>query len=191
MAVTLAVFPFVPTHPYRRTRVDPTSVASFSGSPLTSRATLLGRDLFRFSWVGRYSSANLATLEAFWVARRGPAGLCYFKDPVGNPRTAIALGTAIAAQVLFSLPASGTYLGDFPIDDANAILYADGSPVTIASIDTDGRTVTASSAPGVGKVMTFTYGAYRKARFVSEELEVSTPAVGTYEVPVDLVEEVG
>lgn len=188
MPTTLSVFPFVPTHPYTRKRIDPTAIASFSGSPLTSRASFLDRDLFAFAWSGRFTLANLETLEAFWVARRGPVGLFYFKDPIGNPRTSASLGTAIAAQTVFPLP-TGAYRGEFPIDNGTAILYADGSPVTIASVDTDGRSVTASSAPGVGKVMTLTYQHYRKVRFATEELDIQTPAVGTYDVPIALLEE--
>lgn len=188
MPTTLSVFPFVPTHPYSRKRIDPTAIASFSGSPLTSRASFLDRDLFAFAWSGRFTLANLETLEAFWVARRGPVGLFYFKDPIGNPRTSASLGTAIAAQTVFPLP-TGAYRGEFPIDNGTAILYADASPVAIASVDTDGRSVTASSAPGVGKVMTLTYQHYRKVRFATEELDIQTPAVGTYDVPIALLEE--
>lgn len=190
MPATLSVFPFVPAHPYQRRLIDPTAIATFSGSPLTARATLLSRAYHAFAWQARLSAANLATLEAFWIARRGPAGLLYYKDPVAYIRTAVSLGTSIAAQTVFALPV-GAYLGDFPISNASAILYSDGSPITIASIDTDGRTITASSAPGAGHAMTATYHYYRKVRFVSESFEASTPAVGTYEVPVDLVEEVG
>lgn len=195
MAVTLAIFPSTPLVPYTPTLRDPAVVVEFAGSPLSARASTLERAYRRFAFRVRLrGDTERATFVDFWIARRGPVGVFYFRDRVEYARVSVALGTAIAAQVNFPIPSGDPYGGDYPIDDANAILYADtgGGPVAVSkTVDTDGRKFVAAVAPGAGAVMTASYWYYRRVRFESDELPVPHPIVGAHEAEVVLVEEPG
>lgn len=188
MPATLAVLDFVPVLPYVPRWRDPAVVAEFEGSPLTARASTLERAFRVFPVHRRMTAAAFATFVAFWEARRGVVSLFYWKDPLGYTRVAVPLGVSAGGQVDFPIPDGSPYGGDFPIADANAILKSDGTPIA-KTTDTDGRKFTASAAPGAGHTMTADYWYYRRVRFGSDELGLNHPAVGTYEVAVDLLEE--
>jgi len=193
MPTTLAIFPSTPLVPYTPTLRDPAIVAEFSGSPLSARASTLERAYRRFAFRVRLrGTTERAAFADFWVARRGPVGLFYFLDRVEYARVSVALGVAVAAQVDFLVPTGATTGGDFPVADANAILYADtgGGPAVVAkTVDTDGRKFVASAAPGAGAIMTASYWYYRRVRFEGDEQPIPHPIVGSHEADVALVEE--
>lgn len=188
MAVTLQILTFVPVLPYAPRLRDPATIAEFDGSPLTARAAALERAYRVYNVRRRMNAAAWATFLAFWEARRGAVSLFYWKDPLEYARTAVALGTGDGVQTDWPIPVGSPYGGDFPIDDANAILKVNGTPVS-KTTDTDGRSFTAAVAPGAGTTVTADYWYYRRVRFGSDELGLSHPAVGTYEVAVELVED--
>lgn len=189
MAVTLQVLSFVPVLPYSPRLVDPTTIAEFAGTPRTARASELERAYRVYPVRRRMNAAAYATLVAFFEARRGPVELFYWKEPLLYARTTIALGTGDGAQTVWPIPSGSPYGGDFPIDDANAIVYVDGVAVS-KTTDTDGRAFTLASAAGTsGKAITASYHYYRRVRFGDQALVLSHAAVGTYEVSVELVEE--
>ena len=188
MAVSLDVLTFVPVHPYSPRLRDPATIAEFEGSPLTGRAATLERGYRVYPVRKRMNAAAYATFEAFWEAHRGAVVLFYWKEPLVYARTAVALGVSAGGQVNFPIPEGSPYGGDFPIDDGHAILKSDGTPIT-KTTDTDGRKFVAGAAPGAGHTMTADYWFYRRVRFGSDELGLNVPAVGTYEVAVELVEE--
>lgn len=190
MTVSLAVFTTDPIVPYEPGLFDPAIVAEFAGTPTTSRASELERALCVFRLRFRGTETKRAAIDAFWRARRGPVGLFYFRDRIAYTRTGITpTGLVNGANTVYTIPVGDPYGGDFPIEDATAILYVDGLAVS-KTTSTDGRTMTAAVAPAGGTVVTMDYTYYRKVRFVGDRLAVSNPAVGTYEVSAELQEEV-
>lgn len=84
------------------------------------------------------------------------------KDPVDYARTGISL--TLVGGTTYTLP---TTIADedyrhYPIDDANLIAYDAGTPATVSSVDTDGRTITLAAPPG--GAVTLDCHAYRLAR---------------------------
>ena len=87
-----------------------------------------------------------------------------WRDPFDFQRDAQSLGTSVAAQTVFTLPTTGDARGDYPVSAITSILRDDGAVVSIASVDTDARTITASSAPVASSVMTGDWAFYKRVR---------------------------
>lgn len=190
MTVSLAVLTTDPIVPYAPVPVDPAIVAEYAGSPLTSRASELDRALMSYPLRFRGIEAKRLALLAFWRARRGPVGLFYFRDRLDYTRTGIVpTGLVNGSNTVFTIPVGDPYGGDFPIDDANAVLTVNGTPVS-KTVGTDERTFTAAVAPAGGTTVLLAYTYYRKVRFLGDRFPLTNPAVGTFEVALDLMEEV-
>lgn len=192
MAVTLPVLTLVPTAPYRFVLWDPTDKAEFDGSPYTSEASRLSRGLNRWDFSVRKNDAALATLLTFWKARRGPAGLFYWRPgkEAEYARTAIVPTGAInGVNKVYTIPVGDPNGGDYPIDDANAILKVNGVAVA-KTVDTDGRTMTATVAPAGGTTVTMDYYRYARVRFDGDRFDVQHRVPGENIVPLLLTEQV-
>ena len=164
--MSLAVFSSpTPIEPYRGAPLRETTIVRFAGAGSEGRASPTSREFWRWVLRFRLTDANLATLAAFFLAR-GQQGTSFLWKPlkaVEYARTAIALGTSTLTQTVFSLPTSGQYAGDYPVDDANCILKSDGTPIS-KTVQTDARTITAAVAPGSGHVITADYYRYARVR---------------------------
>ena len=142
------------------------------GAQTEHRATRSSRTWRRFpyAWAG-LTGAEKSAMDAFFIGIGLQRDSFLWRDPSPDAeepftRTAIALGTAVAAQVVFSLPTGASeYAGDYPLSPAT--LYSDGVKVATTTVQTDDRTLTANSAPGVGKVITADYPFYRRVRLES------------------------
>lgn len=146
-------------------------VLSRYGQQTEQRSTRSGRTyrLWNLTWQG-LTDAERAILDAFYVARGGTSESFLWRNPDPTDpdpwyRQAVALGTSIALQTVFNL-VSGTseFGGDYPVDDAGAILKSDGA-VIAKTVQVDARTMTASVAPGAGHTITADYRLYRRVRF--------------------------
>lgn len=189
MSVTLPIFTWDPIHPYRQTEVDPTVVVPYAGTPLTSRYSETDRPRLNVGAHFRGVATKYEGIRAFWVTRRGPVNLFYFRPRINYAHANVTpTGLVNGANTVYTVPADVTYGGDYPIDDANAILTVNGTPVA-KTVDTDGRTFTAAAAPAGGTTVRLAYWAYRRFRFGSDQFPTAYPVVGTYEFDLELVEE--
>lgn len=188
--MSLAIFTFTPRHPvgYRLRR--PSRTYSFAGSQSEQRVSLASRTLRVYRWPFRVSAASgtREALDAFFVARGGSGESFLVKDLKDYARTGVVLEppTSDDVETVFSLPTSGELAGDYPIDDANAILYRAGVAAA-KTVQTDARTLTAAVAPLTGGAMTADYWYRRRVKF-AEDLEWSEPVFGTFECEVVLEE---
>lgn len=103
--------------------------------------------------VNAVSDTQRDAIDAFFRGLGFQADSFLVEDPRRNYTTAVALGTAVAAQTAFPIPASGEYGGAYPLTDALTVLRS-GATAVAKTVDTDNRTLTASVAPGAGAVMT-------------------------------------
>jgi hypothetical protein len=166
--VSLPIFSgLTPVEPYGIELLDSTQILSFEGSTAEQRYSDASRDMYRWTLRYRLTDANLATLYAFFVARRMRKESFLWKPlkAVEYARTGIALEPATSDGVVtaFSLPTSGAYAGDYPIDDGNAILKRAGVAAT-KTVQVDARTMTAAVAPLTGGAMTADYWRYARVR---------------------------
>lgn len=108
----------------------------------------------RYSLPEELSDTDRKTIHAFLLARGWTESPFLFEDPKDAERTGVALEGAVnGSNTVFSLPTSDTDedYRHFP-KQGSVVLKVAGSPVSVASVSTDGRTVTASAAPVSGAV---------------------------------------
>ena len=165
----------------------PVLINRYAGAGREQRAALESIGRRRYVVGLRRDEAERATVDEFFRLRNYEVTAFYFKDPDYSARTGVSLGTSTAAQTVFDLPSTGENSRDYPVDDANFIVYDDGSPATVAAIDSDARQVTRSSSPTAGSVMTADYHAYRLVRLVGT-FQWRKLAPDFYETALDLME---
>lgn len=186
MSLAVWTSTWVPLHPYGSGDSRPTVVARMSGGG-EQRASVLSRELRRYEMRFRVTTTVKQAIAAFFTARGQTLESFLFKDLKDYARTGVtpspATGNGVAT--VFTLPLTGTYAGDYPIDDGNAILKAGGSPVT-KTVQTDARTMTAAAAPGASAI-TMDYHYYRRVRLESA-FAWSEPIYGVWEASFALVE---
>ena len=152
------------------TDILPTLLFQYAGKGVQQRATLQDVDKRRYSWPLRRQSGDKTAIKEFFRLRSQTVEAFYIKDPEPDEhaRTGVSLGTSESAQTIFFLPTTGDNSRDHPIDDVNVVVYDDGSPVAVASVDTDFKLFTLSASPTVGSVMTCDYHAYRLVHLMAE-----------------------
>ena len=133
---------------------------------------------------GPFNKTDLNTFMDF-VYARGTTESFLMRDPDRSARASVALGTSIAAQTIFTIPTDGVVGGDYPVDNASAILYDDGAPVT-KTVVTDSRHFDASVSPTAGSVMTADYEYY--LRFEIQSFRVSNAGGALWAVTLQLQE---
>jgi hypothetical protein len=189
--VSLAIFPTTPPaiHPYGYEDDDAALIVKMAGSALEQRSSLYGRKLRTYHLRYRTTASNRATLDAFFLARRFTAESFLYRDLKDYARTGVAVVPATSDGIVtaFALPTSGVYAGDYPIDDAHAILYRAGVSVGTITVQTDARTLTRSPAPSAGGAMTADYWYYRRVRLL-DRFAWAEPVYGTFEADFALVE---
>lgn len=185
--MSLQVFTWIPEHPvgYRPRRR--TKRYRFDGSDAEQRFTLGSRTKRVYRWPFRVAAASgyREAIDAFLEARSMGAESFLVKDLHDYQRTGISLTPAPdGAITAFSLPTTGQYAGDYPINDAHVKLYRAGmlNGGTL-SAGTDARTIITTSAPASGAVaMTGDYWFYRRVCLAqeSEEYEWEEPVFGVF-----------
>ncbi len=165
--MAVEIFTEIPELTYNSGDVLPVEVLTFAGSGREQRAALESKARRRYVWLMRRTKAERLVIDEFFRTANFEVTAFYVKDPDYFARTSVSLGTSILAQTVFDLPATGENSRDYPVDDANFIVYDDGSPVAVASIQTDARTVTTSASPTAGSVMTGDYHAYRLVKLAA------------------------
>lgn len=186
--MSLAIFSEIPLlgHDYGD---DAKVVAIAYAGGAEQRAQTMDRELRTLSLPFKRNKTGRATIDTFFRARSWGKDSFLCKDLNDYQRTGIALGTATGGQTVFPLPTTGQYAGDYPIDDANAVVYDDGVPATISSIDVDARTFTLSSGVGASSVMTCDYWFYRRFALASPyRWRLVAAGVGWYTTEISLRE---
>jgi len=164
------IFDYCPELDYSFVDVQPAVLFEYAGNGSQQRATLQPIARRTYTWPLRRQDVDRAAITEFFRVASQTVTAFYIKDPKESEhaRTGVSLGTAGVAQTVFDLPATGENQRDYIVDDANVIVYDDGNPVTVASVDIDARTITLSAAPANLSVMTADYHAYRLVHLVSE-----------------------
>lgn len=187
----LLIYPATPPpiHPSAHRDDDPTIIVAFAGSSGEQRASRTGRKLRTYHLRYRTTNTRRAILDAFFESVRQSATSFLFKDLNDYTRTGITLEPATSDGVVtaFSLPTTGQYAGDYPVDDANAKLYRAGVLVTGTTTQVDARTITKSPAPSAGGAMTADYHYYRRVRLVDPPTWEHAP-YGVWACDLSLVE---
>lgn len=179
--MTLAVFSasYVPLQPYTYEDDRPAVAAQMSGGP-SQRATVISRKVRSYVLGFKVLEATRLAIDAFFEARGYTVESFLWKDLKDYARTGVVPSPATSNGVatVFTIPLTGTYGGDYPIDDANAILYRAGVAAT-KTVQTDARTMTASVAPLTGGAMTMDYHYYRRVH-LAERFRWSEAAYGHF-----------
>jgi len=184
--MTLAILTLPPWETYDRTPVLPVLNQSY-GEGAEIRAALEGLERYRWIWPMRLTASELATWQEFARLRSQTVESFLIKDvKFGYARTNVALGTSTVGQTEFVIPTTGVNAHDYPVDDANAILYDDGSPVS-KTVSVDDRKFTAAASPATGSIMSADYHFYRRVRLVAPATEKPL-APGWIEVGAELLE---
>lgn len=186
MALAVLSATYVPLHPYGYGDDRPVVVARMSGGA-EQRAASLSRKLRAYTLRFRTTAANRLAIDAFFEARGYQAESFLWKDLKDYARTGISPtpSTGNGVATVFTIPKTGTHGGDYPIDDANALLKVAGSPVT-KTVQTDARTMTAAAAPGASAI-TMDYHFYKRVRLAGA-YEWSEPVYGVFEATLRLAE---
>lgn len=162
-----AIFAEIPDlHGYTAEDILPVTVMRYAGRGVEQRAALQSLARRRYVWPIRRTMTERAVIDEFFRVANYEVTAFYIMDPHQYARTGVSLGTSVASQVVFYLPTTGENSRDYPVDDAHAIVYDDGSPVTVSDLDTDNRKITLASAPAAGSVMTCDYWTYRLVRLL-------------------------
>lgn len=166
--MALTVFPKLPAAPMTRLPTGK-GVLPISFGNKREQRLVLGDSSSRVWQIthGPLKLAELDTLHAFLEILNYQEISFLYEDLIRNTSLGIALGTSTPSQTVFNLPTTGEDGSLYPVDVASTVLYDDGAPVSIASIDIDARTITASSAPVTGSVMTCDLTPYQR-RYVIE-----------------------
>lgn len=162
--MALAVFSasYTPLHPYTFGDDRPKVVARMSGGA-EQRAATLSRPLRTYRLLLMRQSSDRAAIDTFFATAGYGVTSFLWKDLQDYARTGITPtpATSDGANAVFTIPLTGLYGGDYPIDDGNAILYRAGVAAT-KTVQTDARTMTAAVAPLTGGAMTMDYQFYRR-----------------------------
>lgn len=186
-----SVFDEVPEAGYSYTDELPVAILLDGGPHEEVRRKLAAVARRRYQWrLRRDDCAGFERTEVddFLVRLRSLQFEAFFiKDPFDFAASGVSLGTGDGSATTFSIPSTAPELRHYPIDNAALVVTVAGSPATVASVDTEGRTITLASPPGVGAAVVAAYEYYRLVRL---EGDLSWAHLGgaTFEGTVALVE---
>lgn len=127
----------------------------------------ISRRIYTCTWTA--TNAERQTLDDFLRSVNFGQDAFYFLDPRDDALADVSIGTGDNSEVTFSLPASGENRRWYPVDDTDEVVVkVSGSPVTIASIDSDARTVTLDTPPAMSAPVTYSGPVYRLVRLEGE-----------------------
>lgn len=145
----------------------PIEILGDDGPVYTDRYALLDITRRVYSWHIKRTTTERAAVDAFMaLARSVQLEAFYIRDPKDDARTAVTLEPAVGdgARVTFSLPTTGEERRHYPRDDADLVVRVGGAPATVASVDTDARTITLAAPPGIGVAVEADYNGLRLCR---------------------------
>ena len=151
----------------------------------TERVELFACSRRRYRWPAGLTEAQRGAWEAFLQARGILRDAFLLEDPRDPVRELVALEPAVGdgARVTFALP-TGETSPDFRWypKQGTVVGYVNGLAAAVASVDTDGRTVTFAAAPGVGAAVKATYRGLRLVRLAEPPaFQGVTKRFGRYE----------
>lgn len=187
MSLAVLSASYAPIHPYGYEDDRPVVVARMAGGASEQRATTASRKLRRYTLRFRTTAATRLALDAFFEARGYTAESFLWKDLKDYSRTGITLSPATGNGVatVFTIPTTGMYGGDYPIDQAGTLLKVAGVSVT-RTVQTDARTLTAAAAPGASAI-TADYEFYKRVRLAGP-YSWSEPVYGIFDTTLVLQE---
>lgn len=116
--------------------------------PYRSDRYLFGLTRRVYSWHVRRTDAERLAIDDFLVRARSVSHESFYVlDPYDPIRTAVSLGNGDGVKTVFTLPTTGEESRFYPKDDALLVVRVSGAPVTVSSVDTDGRSVTLAAPP--------------------------------------------
>lgn len=151
----------------------------------TERVELYACPRRRYRWPAGLTETQREAWEAFLLARGITREAFLVEDPRDLVRKLVAMEPAVGdgVRATFSLP-TGEGDADFRWYPKQGSVegYVNGALVAIASVDTDGRTVTFTTPPGVGEPVHVTYQGLRLVRLVEPAtFQGMTQRFGRYE----------
>lgn len=177
-----------PLHPYTWELYRPALVADFAGGG-EQRVALLSRELRRYVLRFRRTAAQRLAFDAFFRGVGWSVTSFLWQDLKDYERGSGSPGLVpltLVSGTTWALPDTGEYGGDYPIDDANCLVWDDSpSARTVTAVDTDARTITVS-ANGTGNLMA-DYHYYRRVR-LGGPYSWNEPVYGVFFTEVELVE---
>lgn len=158
-----------PWYDYSYTDELPVEVVQTEGPFYSDRYQVAPLSVRRYSWHLKRTTSERLAVDDFLVRARGVLfEAFYLLDPKDGFRTAVDLGVGTGAKTVFELPALPLEEGRFyPKDDADLVVRVSGSPVTVASVDTDARTITLAAPPGIGAPVEADYNGLRLCRLTA------------------------
>ena len=155
----------------------------------TERVELFACTRRRYRWPAGLTEAQRAAWEAFLQSHGILRDAFLIEDPRDPVRELVALEPAVGdgARVTFSLPTAETS-PDFRWypKQGTVVGYVNGVSATLASVDTDARTITFAAAPGVGATVKATYRGLRLVRIVEPPSFLGvTKRYGRYEMTLE------
>jgi len=159
--VSIAIFTEIPRVGGRDGGNQFTAALNYSGGG-EQRAKTQSRKFSRFTMDFKRDTAGRALIDEFFDDRDDELEAWFWRLSSWS-RAAYSLPAAVAAQTVYPIPTGKPNGGDYPLDNVNAILKLDGSPVT-KTVQTEARTMTASVGATGGELVTIEYDFYRLFR---------------------------
>lgn len=141
----------------------PTVIVAADGPYYTDRYSMAHLAARMYAWVLRRTDEERGVIDAFMQGVGFMRDAFYIKDPKDAERTGVDLGTAGAGQTVYTLPTLGEPARGYPLG-GSVTLYLDGAPVSVDSVDTDARTITATTPATGGESVTADYTELRLVR---------------------------
>lgn len=163
-----AVFAEVPWVDYGYSDDLPVEVQAERGPFWSDRYQLADIGRRRYTLPFWRTSSERASFDAFF---KGATvlytwGAWLFEDPKDAAQTAVSLGTGDGSTTTFSLPTTGEQRRYYP-KQGSVVVRVAGTPVTVSSVSTDGRTVTLASPPAGAAAVEADYTGLRLVRLVA------------------------
>ena len=124
-------------------------------------------------------------IDLFFAARHSQSEAFLFKDPLDAGLVDVSIGTGTGAATTFYLPTTGTNRRFYPVS-TGLVVEVSGTPVTVSSVDTDGRSVTLAAPPAGSAPVTITCDVYRLVRL--EDLNWTHSHPRRWDASIALVE---
>lgn len=163
--MSLAVFSEIPLLGHEYEDDQKVQVLAYAGAA-EQRAQTQERKLRPLLLPFKRSKTGRATIDTFFIARGYEKESFLYKDRNDYARTAITLSPVTAGTVTrWRIPTTGAYAGDYPTGEAATyVVRVAGTPVTVASVDTDLREFILSVGVSDASVVDADYEYYRRFR---------------------------
>ena len=142
-----------------------------------------------YGWHVRRTNAERIAIDDFMRDRAVTHEAFYVLDPLDPQRLAVSLGTGDGSKTTFDLPAlsAGEEGRFYSKDDGDLVVRVSGSPVTVASVDVDARTITLAAPPAGAAPVEADYNGLRLVR-LSQPFEWKGVGAGWFDAVLPLEE---